>query len=212
MVITLMVVTITFAWMTITGDGIGGGMVMVFTLAVRPRAGKSGNLIGSTVLVRVDGCDEVVAPLLPVLNFRGRLALGIMVSILIIIEAGGRSFDVVQPINQSLQLTLGVLPGTCLGITEDLVQLGPHPGFALELRESRDSTRGFVLVGIVVPDVLTPFGPRFRLRGGRAGDGNSQSVGGESTDGEGKESGFGEHNDIKCREKKIDNNGTRPRV
>jgi hypothetical protein len=222
MVITLMVVTITFAWMTITGDGIGGGMVVVFTLAVRPRGGKSGNLIGSTVLVRVDGCDEVVAPLHPVLNFRGRLALGIMVSILIIIEAGGRSFDVVQKINQSLQLTLGVLPGTCLGITEDLIQLGPHPGFALELGESRDIARGSVLVGIVGPDVLTPFRPSYgrnqgqiemgwrengrethiQAEGRRAGDGNGQSVGGESTDGEGGESDFGEHDDIKCREKK----------
>jgi len=93
-------------------------------------------------------------------------ALGIMVSILILIGIGGRSFDVVQQIDQSPQLALGVLPGTRLGvtedvvqlgpqswfalvglagttfgITEDVVQLGPHPGLALEMRESRDSTR-----------------------------------------------------------------------
>ena len=85
--------------------------------------------------------------------------------------------------HQCFQLTLGALG---LGRM--------HSEKALELRESRDSTWGFVLVAIVVPDALTPFGPSFernqgqiemgwcgekltfRLRRGRAGDGNDQSV------------------------------------
>ena len=78
MVITLVVVVvvIVFAWMTISGSGTGGSMVVVFTPAVQPRAGKSGNLTGSSVLVRVVVSD-VGAPLLPSLGFWGRLPLAI---------------------------------------------------------------------------------------------------------------------------------------
>jgi hypothetical protein len=149
MVITDMIATCTE--MRVTVNGIGGGLVGAITsgvlpgsgvvitdglvplrptlrlaLVVQPRTGKSGNLTRSSVLVGVV-VPDVGAPLLPALRFRGRLALGIMMRTLI--KIGGGRFDVVHPINQ---LTLGVLPGTGLGITEDFVQLGPHSGFALK--------------------------------------------------------------------------------
>ena len=63
------------------------------------------------------------------------------------------------------------LAGTGLRVTEDVVQLSPHSGFALELRESGDSAWGFVLVGIVVPDVLTPFRPSYGREKGQIGMG-----------------------------------------
>ena len=72
----VVVVVIVFAWMTISGSGTGGGIVVVFMPAVQPRAGKSGNLTGSSVLVRVVVSD-VGAPLLPSLGFWGRLPLAI---------------------------------------------------------------------------------------------------------------------------------------
>jgi hypothetical protein len=73
--------------------------------------------------------------------------------------------------NQSLRLTLGAPPGTGLGITEDLVQLGPHSGFALESREPRDIAGGSGLVGVVVPDVFTPFRPSYGRNQGQIGMG-----------------------------------------
>ena len=38
------------------------------------------------------------------------------------------------------------------------------------------------------------------LRNGRAGDGSGQGIGGESTDGEEDNNGFGEHDDRECCE------------
>ena len=67
---------IVFAWMMISGSGTGGSMVVVLMPAIQPRAGKSGNLTGSSVLVRVVVSD-VGAPLLPSLRFWGRLALAL---------------------------------------------------------------------------------------------------------------------------------------
>jgi len=157
-----------------------------FALVVQPRPGKAGNLIWSFVLVGVVVSD-VGAPLLPAL--RGRLALVIMMGTVIVVVIGHRvvgRFEVVPRIDQGFQLAP-------VGHVEEAVPLFPQSRFALESREPRDIAGGSGLVDMVVPDAFTPSRQSFRLRSGRAGDGNGQSVDGESTDGKGKESDFGEH-------------------
>ena len=47
------------------------------------------------------------------------------------------------------------------------------------------------------------------LRG--TSDRNDQGIDGESAEGKEGESGFGEHDDMKCREKETDNDGTGPK-
>jgi hypothetical protein len=64
-----------------------------------------------------------------------------------------------------------------------------------------ERVRRSVLVGVVVTNVRAPLRPRFWRRSRRTGDRDGQGVDVNSTDGEGGESDFGEHDDRECRKK-----------
>ena len=170
-------------------------------LALFPGTGKVGERIRRSVLVGVV-VPNVGTPLGPSLGFGRWIALLPRTR-----EIGKR---VRGPV------LVGVV------VTNVGTPLRPGLGFALEARESRDGIRSGILVGVVVTEVGTPLSPSYRrresldgirwgvgrsgkltfwLRSRRTSDGNGHGVDRKSTNGEGSESDFGEHDDRECRKK-----------
>ena len=95
----------------------------------------------------------VGTPLLPSLGFRGRLALalsGVIAVLKVVVDC--LNYRVHRP-----RFTLGVLPGSGVGVTDGLAPLPPS------LLRFRFALRVLPGSGVVVTDGLTPLFPGFRL-------------------------------------------------